>query len=147
MPSARRCARTRTLCMHGLYDQLKPHHTPYLVHVTDRHALDKINAQTSNDSLCRKRHLPCPKCGEEISLDDCFKDKAAENELKTATIKCTNQDCPWEGSSKFYKVSRVCVGIMRRVGIMSQTFNMSNNGAQRDKLSPSNSQSLSCCSL
>ena len=47
----------------------------------------------------------CPKCGEEISLDECFKDKAAENELKTATIKCTNQDCPWEGPGKFYMVS------------------------------------------
>ena len=49
-------------------------------------------------------NIACPKCGEEISLNDCFKDKAAENELKTATIKCTNQDCPWEGPSQFYKV-------------------------------------------
>lgn len=48
--------------------------------------------------------MTCPKCGEEISLDDCFKDKAAENELKSATIKCANQNCPWEGPSKFYKV-------------------------------------------
>ena len=49
-------------------------------------------------------NIACPKCGEEISLNDCFKDKAAENELKTATIKCTNQDCPWEGPSQSYKV-------------------------------------------
>jgi hypothetical protein len=49
----------------------------------------------------------CPKCSEEISLDECFKDKAAENELKTATIKCTNQDCPWEGPGKFYMVKLV----------------------------------------
>ena len=48
--------------------------------------------------------MGCPKCGEEILLDECFKDKAAENELKSATIKCINQDCPWEGPSKFYKV-------------------------------------------
>ena len=47
----------------------------------------------------------CPKCSEEISLDEYFKDKAAENELKTATIKCTNQDCPWEGLGKFYMVA------------------------------------------
>ena len=47
----------------------------------------------------------CPKCREEISLEECFKDKAVENELKTATIKCTNQDCPWEGPGEFYKVS------------------------------------------
>ena len=48
----------------------------------------------------------CPKCSEfeEISLDECFKDKAAENELKTATIMCSNQDCPWEGPGKFYMV-------------------------------------------
>ena len=57
-------------------------------------------------STCRKKlRIPCPKCGEEISLDECFKDKAAENELKTATIKCTNQDCPWEGPGKYYKVN------------------------------------------
>ena len=61
---------------------------------------------TCNFSISNKSGLiTCPKCGEEISLDDCFKDKAAENELKSATIKCTNQDCPWEGPSKFYKVS------------------------------------------
>ena len=52
----------------------------------------------------KKTIINCPKCGEEISLDDCFKDKAAENELKSATIKCTNQDCPWEGPGKFYMV-------------------------------------------
>ena len=49
-------------------------------------------------------NMACPKCGEEISLDECFKDKAAENELKSTTIKCVNQDCPWEGPSNFYKV-------------------------------------------
>ena len=52
----------------------------------------------------------CPKCGDDISLDDCFKDKAAENELKSATIKCINQDCPWEGPGKFYKVQ--CINKM-----------------------------------
>ena len=56
-------------------------------------------------SYCSKKStIDCPKCGEEISLNDCFKDKAAENELKTAIIKCTNQNCPWEGPSKFYTV-------------------------------------------
>ena len=56
---------------------------------------------------CRKKFIfACPKCGEEISLDECFKDKAAENELKSATIKCTNQNCPWEGPGKFYKVAQ-----------------------------------------
>ena len=56
---------------------------------------------------CRKKLIfACPKCGEEISLDECFKDKAAENELKSATIKCTNQSCPWEGPGKFYKVAQ-----------------------------------------
>ena len=56
--------------------------------------------------VCSKKlNFNCPKCAEEISLDECFKDKAAENELKTATIKCTNQDCPWEGPGKFYVVS------------------------------------------
>ena len=59
--------------------------------------------------FCRKKPITsCPKCGEEISLDDCFKDKAVENELKTATIKCINQDCPWEGSGQYYKVAEYC---------------------------------------
>ena len=52
----------------------------------------------------KKTAINCPKCGEEISLDDCFKDKAAENELKSATLECTNQDCPWEGFGKYYMV-------------------------------------------
>ena len=51
-----------------------------------------------------KSKTSCPKCGEEILLDDCFKDKAVENELKTTTIKCINQDCPWEGLGRYYKV-------------------------------------------
>ena len=59
----------------------------------------------------KKLILPCPKCGEEISLDECFKDRAAENELKTTTIKCTNQDCPWEGPGKFYKVD-ICTVVL-----------------------------------
>lgn len=50
--------------------------------------------------------IACVKCGEEISLDDCFKDRAAENELKTVTIRCANQDCPWEGPGQFYKVQK-----------------------------------------
>lgn len=55
--------------------------------------------------ICSKKlTIDCPKCGDDISLDDCFKDKAAENELKTAIIRCINQDCPWEGPSKFYMV-------------------------------------------
>ena len=55
--------------------------------------------------VCSKKTIfNCPKCSEEISLDECFKDKAAENELKTATVKCTNQDCSWEGLGKFYMV-------------------------------------------
>ena len=59
--------------------------------------------------VCSKKvNFNCPKCAEEISLDECFKDKAAENELKTATIKCTNQGCPWEGSGKFFMVSIAC---------------------------------------
>ena len=41
---------------------------------------------------------------KKILLNECFKDKAAENELKTTTIKCRNQDCPWEGPGQFYKV-------------------------------------------
>ena len=55
----------------------------------------------------KKTIFNCPKCSEEISLDECFKDKAAENELKTATIKCINQDCPWEGLGKFYMVLKL----------------------------------------
>ena len=55
--------------------------------------------------ICSKKtRKACPKCGEEISLNECFKDKAAENELKAASIKCTNKDCPWEGLGRFYKV-------------------------------------------
>ena len=53
----------------------------------------------------KKSSLTCPRCGEEVALNECFKDRAAENELKTATIKCSNQECPWEGPGQFYKVT------------------------------------------
>ena len=65
---------------------------------------DMISVCNTMTFFSKRLQIACTKCGEEISLDDCFKDKAAENELKTATIKCTNQECPWEGPSKFYKV-------------------------------------------
>ena len=52
-----------------------------------------------------KTNITCLRCGEEISLEECFKDRAAENELKTAIIKCANQDCPWEGPGQYYKVN------------------------------------------
>ena len=48
--------------------------------------------------------MTCPRCGAEVVLNECFKDRAAENELKTATIKCSNQECPWEGPGQFYMV-------------------------------------------
>ena len=53
----------------------------------------------------KKKTLKCPKCAEEISLDECFKDKAAEKELKTTTIMCTNRGCSWEGLGQFFMVS------------------------------------------
>ena len=59
----------------------------------------------NNYASSKKATLKCPKCAEEIALDECFKDKAAENELKTAAIKCTNQGCPWQGPGRFYMVS------------------------------------------
>ena len=70
----------------------------------------EIPPLSSPPSFCSKKStIDCPKCREEISLNDCFKDKAAENELRTATIRCTNQDCPWEGPSKFYMVGLLFV--------------------------------------
>ena len=65
----------------------------------------------NNYASSKKATLKCPKCAEEISLDECFKDKAAENELKTATIKCTNQGCPWQGPGRFYMVSTKVTGL------------------------------------
>ena len=53
----------------------------------------------------KKKILVCPEFAEEISLEDCFKDKSAEKKMVTGTIKCTNQDCPWEGPGQFYMVS------------------------------------------
>ena len=59
-------------------------------------------------------HLPDPVSdqprygssgGSSIAYQRVKKDKAAENELKTATIKCTNQGCPWQGPGRFYMVS------------------------------------------
>ena len=46
----------------------------------------------------------CPCCGEEITLNRLNRDRAAERELKTTTIKCTNQACPWIGPGQSYKV-------------------------------------------
>ena len=51
-------------------------------------------------------NFKCPKCSEDVSLDECYQDEAAENELKTATIRCANQDCPWEGPGIFFRVSK-----------------------------------------
>ena len=68
----------------------------------------KLISLTANcHMVCSKKTvtLKCPKCAEEISLDECFKDKAAENELKTTIIRCTNQDCLWEGPEQFFMVS------------------------------------------
>ena len=46
----------------------------------------------------------CLHCGEKITLDELFRDKAVEREFKTTTINCTNQNCPWKGLGKCYKV-------------------------------------------
>ena len=72
----------------------------------------------------KKTIFNCPKCSEEISLDECFKDKAAENELKTATIKCTNQDCSWEGLGKFYMVHVGLILSVIKLDLSCQTFGM-----------------------
>lgn len=53
----------------------------------------------------KQSSITCQRCGEKVLLNECFKDKAAENELKTTTVKCRNQECPWEGPGQFYKVS------------------------------------------
>ena len=57
----------------------------------------------------------CPRCGEEITLDRLFRDKAVERELKTTTVKCSNQDCPWKGLGECYKV-HVAMMFKLRVG-------------------------------
>jgi hypothetical protein len=46
----------------------------------------------------------CPLCEAEVSVTECFRDRAVTMELKKATIQCTSPDCPWQGRSDEYKV-------------------------------------------
>ena len=46
----------------------------------------------------------CPVCGEENIVENCFRDRAVEYELRNSTLKCLNPSCPWEGESRFYQV-------------------------------------------
>ena len=78
------------------------------MHVDYTCSLECVHRKFLLPHVCSKKTLiPGPKCSEEISLDECFEDKAAENELKTAmaTIKCTNQDSPWEDPGQLLMVS------------------------------------------
>ena len=47
----------------------------------------------------------CKRCNFPFTLNDTFKDKAVQNELKLATFPCYNPTCPWVGSNIKYKVS------------------------------------------
>ena len=47
----------------------------------------------------------CVKCKAEISMEECFQDRAATMELKKATLQCISPGCSWQGSSEEYLVS------------------------------------------
>jgi hypothetical protein len=56
----------------------------------------------------------CPLCETEVSVAECFRDKAFTMEFKKATIQCTSPACPWEGKSDEYKVqlcNHICMCI------------------------------------
>jgi hypothetical protein len=66
-------------------------------------------------SPCWREHrnsgenLKCPKCGEKIVLQECFPDKALQQELTTLVLRCGNKDCSWKGLLNSYKAHRaVC---------------------------------------
>ena len=56
---------------------------------------------------------PRPWCGAEFKLEKCFRDKAAELELASSVLGCSNTGCPWTGDSQHYNVSYLLCGIVR----------------------------------
>ena len=46
----------------------------------------------------------CKRCDHYVPLDDAFKDRAVQNELKKALFPCFNPSCPWIGSNTNYRV-------------------------------------------
>ena len=49
-----------------------------------------------------KKTLMCPKCAEEISLEDCFKDKATEMEFQKKTVWPSNVPTKTDLGMQFY---------------------------------------------
>lgn len=46
----------------------------------------------------------CRRCEHYVPLDDTFKDRAVQNELKRALFPCFNPSCLWIGSNTDYRV-------------------------------------------
>ena len=57
----------------------------------------------------RESKFFCPKCNEEVQAKSCFKDRAAEGELKNVSLHCLNDGCDWRGPSSDYQTHKqVC---------------------------------------
>jgi hypothetical protein len=46
--------------------------------------------------------IRCPGCGDQISHEEFFPDKAATRELNTVSVSCPNEGCKWEGLYRQY---------------------------------------------
>ena len=63
----------------------------------------------TNSLTFRNSKFFCPKCNEEVPAKSCFKDRAAEGELKKVSLHCLNDGCGWCGPSSDYQTHKqVC---------------------------------------
>ena len=52
-----------------------------------------------------KKSIVCNKCSTVTSLEDLFRDKAVERELREVLFPCTYKHCTWQGKNLEYRVS------------------------------------------
>jgi hypothetical protein len=57
----------------------------------------------------------CPGCGDQISPEQFFPDKAATRELNLLSVSCPNDDCQWEGPYSEYIATHLGVCPQARV--------------------------------
>ena len=51
-----------------------------------------------------KKKVVCSKCGTEVLLEDLFRDKAVERDLKRLEFPCIYKQCTWTGINLEYRV-------------------------------------------
>ena len=49
----------------------------------------------------------CSKCSTETSLENLFRDKAIERDLRKVSFSCTHKHCTWKGINLEYRVIKL----------------------------------------